>query len=228
MVIETEVDELEYKANLNGEVNGQSISVVGAGRIDSRLGVTEGEYELHKLPDDFDPRFLTAVLITGYPNACAALDNIPNPFVGFSYDYERNILFRDTSSLHLKARCRIEKNHLSSEFYLNGTVSGGTLQGIEPIVETWDMTGSGLIEGRFRAAWIAEDGKQVIAQANTEYHISREVSGMPLMHRFIEIESNIEGARMRLKQLSFAFRRLKVGHIATDCEKSNGKANRKE
>jgi hypothetical protein len=204
--------ELEYTAELTGSVNGQPICLEGRGHINSKDGLTSGEYELHKLPRDFDPLFLTAVLITGYPNACASLDGVSNPFVGLSYEYVRQIAFRSARSLELKTRCQLNGRHLSSEFRLTGSSPVASLGTVEPLVETWESLGPGQIEGRFKVAWTTSGGEQLTAQTETEYAIPQSVPEICLMHRFIEIESRLVGTRLSLKQHSFAFRHLKRSH----------------
>src|SRR5713226_3732269 len=99
---------LEYAALLEGNLNGACVRVSGEGRINETRGITQGEYLLHEVPEDFDPLFLTAVLITGYPNACANLDESPNPFSGRSYQYQRQLTFSADKQLRLRAQCMLD------------------------------------------------------------------------------------------------------------------------
>lgn len=219
MTAEIEDCDLDYTAELTGSVNGNLISLKGRGYINSKDGLTRGEYDLHEIPEDFDPHFLTAVLITGYPNACASLDGIANPFVGASYEYVRELSFRNECLGVLSAQCKLDGRHLRSKFHLSGTFPVASLSSVEPLVETWESDYLGQIKGRFSAAWITPMREQVIAHAESTYSIARPVSeAIQLMHRFIEIKSVLRGMRLSLTQHSFTFRRLTKSNMVIPAE----------
>jgi hypothetical protein len=72
-------------------VNGFPIALSGDGNIERGLGLTLGSYTIEQIPKGFDPYIFSAILITGYPNASASVDNTPN-------------IFRDRSSRSLHVR----------------------------------------------------------------------------------------------------------------------------
>ena len=208
VAFEEQIHDLEYTAELNGTVNGQPIVVRGRGTIRPAEGITNGDYDLEALPDGFSPLFLTTVLITGYPNACASLDGSPNLFQGISYDYQRTISFRDGNSLLLNTTCDLMDRRLRSTFALDGQVPKVSLQNVEPLVETWEAVRNGEIEGSFKIAWRQTNGSLLSAEAHSQYYVNRKTQGLPLVHRFIEIKSHVEGGCFSLWQRSFTFRRL--------------------
>jgi hypothetical protein len=214
LVGQTEEQEqvLEYTAVLNGCVNDQEIIVTGAGKIIVRDGLTEGTYELVKLPTEFDPAVLEAVLITGYPNACAPLDGSPNVFQGKSYHYRRLLSFQENEQLLLNAVCQVDGNRLTSKFTLKGTAPKVKIEDVAPLVEAWEPTGSQEIAGQFRIVWQTVDGGYIRADAQSEYFPGNSTANMPVLHRYISISAKIEGRILTLTQKSLVFHHLPIQH----------------
>lgn len=209
--VDEEIDDLEYKATLTGEVNKQPIAVIGEGIICSEEGLTKGGYDLELLPEGFSPLFLSTVLITGYPNACASLDGSPNLFKGMSYHYEREISFCDGGHLSLKTECDVQGRSLISKFFLSGEIEPADLCGVEPLVEAWESISDQEIQGSFKIVWRRHNGSLLSAEARSRYHIHRKSRIAPLIHRFIRIEPQVENGRLFLTQKSFIFQQLSCG-----------------
>jgi Green fluorescent protein len=206
--IEEQEDALFYTAKLQGRVNNDDILVTGSGRIVLSEGLTEGDYEIEKSPKDFSPLFLTAVLITGYPNACVSIDGSKNLFHGSSYHYNRALAFRQGGNLTMTAKCSLIGEHLDSEFTLVGDVPRAELDEVEPLVEVWEPIGNHEIAGQFRIAW-KKSGKLVIsADAKSQYHPGNSTELMPILHRYISIVAKLESCRFSLKQKSLIFHQL--------------------
>ena len=88
------MNQLSFQASLQGSVNGQPIHLEGGGSIDDAIGETIGDYELFDDVAAIQPFFLSACLITGYPNASASQGGVKNIFQGVPYSYRRVIRFR--------------------------------------------------------------------------------------------------------------------------------------
>jgi hypothetical protein len=87
----------------------------------------------------------SAILITGYPNASASVEDTPNIFRDRSYDYRRLIKFRDGGELQFRARCTLEGDHITSRFHLRGAVHVPALVSIEPLIEMMSRAAAGLV-----------------------------------------------------------------------------------
>jgi hypothetical protein len=207
-VIEEKEDVLRYTAKLKGRVNDLEILVNGSGKILLSEGVTEGDYKIEKSPEGFSPLFLTAVLITGYPNACTSLDGSKNVFHGSSYHYGRTLAFREGECLTMTAKCSLSGKVLDSEFRISGTVPRLDLDEVEPLVEVWEPVGTNEILGQFRIAW-KMNGKVVLsADARSEYHPGNSTEFMGILHRFIGITPKLHKNGFSLKQRSLLFHEL--------------------
>ena len=199
---------LEYTAKLSGKVNDLEILVNGSGNILLEDGLTKGDYEIEKSPDGFSPLFLTAVLITGYPNACAPLDGSKNVFHGSSYNYKRTLVFRQGERLTMTAKCFLSGNVLDSVFEISGNVPKVELDAVEPLVEVWEPADNNQIRGQFRIAW-KKNGKVVVsADAQSEYYPGNSTEFMPVLHRFISISHELQDRKLSLNQKSLMFHQL--------------------
>lgn len=196
----------EFLAELSGHVNGAPIQLSGSGIVDSVSGLTSGRYTLNRLPSDFDPRLLSACLITGYPNVCAARqDGVKNPFADHAYEYRRTITFNGHGELNLRTICEYSQNRLLSRFELTGKIITGKLCSVEPIVESWEPGCTATINGKFTIAWRDEAGQLLIGQAQTEYIIKSDVVFDQLLHRYIRIKPELSDAQLTLHQKSELF-----------------------
>jgi hypothetical protein len=201
---------LEYSAVLEGSANNSKLEVSGSGRINATQGLTKGEYRLHEVPDDFDPLFLTAALLTGYPNACAEIDEVLNPFKGRSYEYERQIIFSSGQHLHLKVECKLNGKQLNSRFFLSGSTPQLSLHGVEPIVETWVPTATKRLAGQFTIGWMTSLNQIATAEARSDYHVEWPQEFPSITHRFIDLAARAAASVLILEQRSFKFHRLPV------------------
>jgi hypothetical protein len=201
-------ERIKYTATLKGKINDQVIVVYGAGTINLSDGITEGEYEIGVSPEGFSPFFLTAVLITGYPNACASLDDSKNTFFGSAYHYRRALTFRRGGHLSMTAVCSPTGTGLDSHFTLLGEMATVEVDEVEPIVEVWEPLGLNEIAGQFNIAW-KKHGK-IVASANAEsnYYSRNSTQLMPMLHRYIAITSRIYRDGFTLRQKSLLFHRL--------------------
>lgn len=190
----------EFIAELFGTINGQPIVLDGGGLVDSQSGVTSGRYELRHLPEDFDPRILSACLITGYPSVCASNGEVPNPFGDHPYSYRRKISFRNGGCLSLETACSYQDNRLISRFHIDGSVGTKPLRSVEPIIEIWEPSDQATIRGAFTIAWRELSGTLLIADASTEYLIDGDVAFSQLMHRRISIKPDYRGTSLTLYQ----------------------------
>lgn len=186
---------MKFKAHLDGVVNKQPIKLHGKGTLCENSGKTHGEYDLLKIPEGFDPMLLSAVLITGYPNASHSHNNVKNIFKGHSYSYERNIDFRNGGKLNLKVKCRRENDLFHSIFELTGHVECNGLTSVEPLVESWQPISLGHVKGHFMAAWQSDDGL-IAADAFTDYKIENSENQCNVLHRFISIDSFLDDNRL--------------------------------
>jgi len=197
---------MKYTAILDGEINNQQIFVSGSGTIN--LGLTIGNYQLLKIPDKLDPLILKGCLITGYPNASESIDDSINIFKGTSYTYKRSLIFNNGGQLEMTAKCDVENDNLSSVFTVTGNIDCPFLIGSEPIIETWEPTVNNNLSGLFRITWKTEDGSYLSADAHSIYSPHNSVESLPILHRYIEIESAIENNILSLRQDSKLFHRL--------------------
>jgi hypothetical protein len=196
---------LKYSAILEGSVNQAHIRLEGQGQIDERLGLTSGTYRLQAMPKDMNPILLTAVLITGYPNASAETNGVSNPFKGRSYSYDRQIEFSGGEILRLRTVCELDGVRLSSHFYLEGCTPGITVRSAEPLVESWTASGTG-ITGSFTIFWKTSSGAFATGQALSRYEVDPIYALPPMMYRRIEITARAERERLWLRQKSRIFR----------------------
>ena len=200
---------LSFSASLSGTVNGEAIALKGDGNIQRGLGLTVGTYNLERLPRGFQPPLLSSILITGYPNASASVEDTPNIFRDRSYDYRRNITFRDGGDLSLRARCVLEGDHITSRFYLTGHVEVPELAGVEPLLESWEPNGPGGIRGHFTIAWRLQNGRGLVtADAESTYQIDTDEEQQGLLHRFVIMNSAVRGNTLRKTQTVGLFREL--------------------
>lgn len=207
-ITEEKQDVLHYTAKLTGRVNDLEILVTGAGTILLSEGVTEGDYEIQQSPEGFSPLFLTAVLITGYPNACTSIDGSKNVFHGSSYQYGRTLTFRKGESLTMHAKCSLTGKVLDSEFTIRGIAPRLELDDVEPLVEVWEPVGTKEILGQFRIAWKTNGQVVTSADARSEYHPGNSTESMPILHRFISITAKLHKNGFSLKQKSLLFHGL--------------------
>ena len=199
--------ELKFTARLTGVVNGQPIKLYGTGRIVLSSGLTDGRYDLEEIPKRFRLPVLSTVLVTGYPNASFSQDRTPNIFSGRSYSYERSIAFREGGELKLHASCTIDADRLTSTFRLMGHAELPELEGIDPLVESWEPVGPGRIRGQFTAAWPTPVGPVVAADVSTDYRIETDDVQAGLVHRFVTMSSHCSGSELRKVQHVRLFRR---------------------
>lgn len=199
---------MKFTAQLDGIVNQQSIKLNGKGTLCELTGKTHGEYDLLNIPKGFDSMLLSAVLITGYPNASHSHENVKNVFKGKSYSYEREINFRDGGKLNLKVNCKHENDLFKSDFVLTGNVEFYGLTSVEPLVESWQPIGSGNIKGHFMAAWQSKRGL-IAADAFTDYKIENSETQPNVLHRYISIDSFFENNRLIKDQQVSLFHKAK-------------------
>lgn len=193
---------LTYTAVLRGSVNGAKLEIVGDGTISEDEGVTRGDYELHLLPADFEPGYLTSVLITGYPNASRSADGAVNPFKGLSYSYQREIRFSTGQTVTFTAECIRSEHHLSSRFDLEGDFPSERVTEQQPIRESWKSLPEAGLVGFFEVAWGSVRGEVVRATARSLYRLPPGVSDRIALYRSIAIQCRIHDRRMRLDQVS--------------------------
>ncbi|MDR5790300.1 hypothetical protein P9281_27520 [Caballeronia sp. LP003] len=195
----------EFSAELIGLINGQPIELVGGGSFDPQGGVTIGQYQLKKLPRDFDPKILTACLITGYPNVCAS-EQVDNPFGNLSYSYRRTLSFKGQQTLRLKTACDYAGDKLVSKFSVSGYVPELEIESIEPIVESWEPSDESTLRGKFAIGWKHRGGDLTVADALSEYSINGDVAVANLLHRHIRISADYSNGILYLRQTSSLFR----------------------
>jgi hypothetical protein len=163
---------------------------------------------IEALPVGFDPMLLSAFLITGYPNATSSIDGSPIIFRDHSYEYRRNLRFRDGGELNFRATCTLKDDHIHSRFHLSGHVHASGLQSVEPIVESWEAYGPGGIRGHFTIAWRTKTGLLLVADASTTYQIETDQVQDGMLHRFILMRTTIDGKRIHKVQTVGLFREL--------------------
>jgi hypothetical protein len=200
--------ELIFSAHLSGEVNRADIRLDGDGTINQTIGQTIGNYNLQKIPDSFPPYFLSACLITGYPNASASIDGCRNIFQGHPYSYTRTIKFRTGEVLILEADCKLDGDKLISNFELQGSSPLGDTHSIEPLIESWEPVGPGKVRGHFTAAWKNKTGGFIVADATTDYRIEAQDEQSDFLHRYVAITSSAKGNRLFKKQDVRLFKQL--------------------
>jgi len=197
---------MEYTAVLRGIINDEPILVQGEGTIED--GLTIGKYDLIKIPDLFNPYILKAMLITGYPNACASLDDSINVFKGSSYTYQRKLVFNNGGVLQMTAVCNLTCDSLESIFTVKGILKCPELTSSEPIIETWEPIANNKLSGLFRITWKTKDGNFLSADAHSIYSPRNSTDGQPLLHRYIEIQASIDNNVLSLRQDSKLFHSL--------------------
>lgn len=198
---------LKYTATLKGKINSQSILVIGQGTIVN--GLTQGDYSLNMMPDNFKPQILKGLLITGYPNACHSIDNTPNIFKNKSYTYKRKLTFNNGGMLEMTANCILEADTLKSEFIVNGNVlCEESINKTEPIIEVWQPTFENNLSGLFRIVWQTESGNYLSADASSVYSPEGVTLELPILHRFIEITSEEKEGKFSLCQNSYLFHKI--------------------
>lgn len=176
---------LNFSTSLRGGINGKGIHVSGSGMIDEGIGLTEGLYDLHQMPDGFDPLLLGCMKVTGYPNACKEAQGVSNPFKGISYNYKRSLDFGKMGSLELTSDVRILDNNLTSDFTINGNIKTPEILSIEPLSESWTPKENS-IEGFFRYGCRTKNGDVFYADAKSEYFIGKHLD--KTLHRFIDLD----------------------------------------
>lgn len=189
---------LTYSARLVGSVNDRPLRVRGRGSIDHHAGRVRGMYRLDQIPVGIHPRFLNAVMVTGYPSVCQESSDAANPFVNGPYSYTRTLDFGSRGKLTYTAKCHgvetePDSNTLESYFEIVGTVDIPPLVRTAPVVETWTPTLNRTIDGCFTMAWECENGGYVNAIARTEYLIP-EGSSIPtrVLYRCIELTNFLD------------------------------------
>ena len=199
---------MKFTAILTGSINNEPIRLNGKGSINPQKGLTDGYYNLQEVPTDFSPVLLSAVLITGYPDASASLDGASNIFQGRSYEYNRNLIFGNGGELNLNTSCILKDDHLHSQFHLTGNVDLPPVDRMEPLIESWTPAGPGGIEGHFRAVWLGADGCTVKADAFTEYNVDTDQIQKRLLHRFVTIDSEVQGSDIHKLQEVMLFENI--------------------
>lgn len=200
---------MNYSAILHGNINGQIIFVSGKGTIIN--GLTNGNYILEQLPDKFEPQILKGLLITGYPNATHSIDNSVNIFQGKSYTYKRILNFSNGGRIEMFADCVLSENQLISKFTVNGSLFiEERIENSEPLIEVWEPTKENVLSGLFRITWKTKNGNYLSADARSEYFPLGVTQQLPILHRYIEIESVEENNLFSLSQKSFLFHRLNI------------------
>ena len=207
----SKIAQREFFAELLGHVNGAPIELSGLGTVDSMSGVTSGTYTLSRMPPDFDPRLLSACLITGYPNVCAARQlGVENPFGDHAYEYQRTIDFGNRGELKLKTTCEYAENRLLSRFELTGNIVAKDLCSVEPIIESWEPSYAATINGKFTIAWRDGTGQFLIGHAKTKYKIKSDVLLNRMLNRYIRINPQMSAAQLSLHQQSELFHSIDV------------------
>jgi hypothetical protein len=156
-----------------------------------------------------DPLILKGCLITGYPNASRSIDESINVFNGTSYTYKRRLIFNNGGQLDMTAQCEVADDHLSSIFTVTGNLDCPALLGSEPIIETWEPIANNNLSGLFRITWKTATGEYLSADAHSIYSPQNSVESLPILHRYIEIESVLENNTLSLRQDSKLFHRLR-------------------
>lgn len=185
---------LKTRVKMDGEVNGQPLTLAGRAILEPFEGITRGRYVIEALPKGMDPRILSAFTITGYSNSSKNYDGAINPFRGTSYGYERTVTFEDGKVLEFKAYCKVEKDgSITSNFHLVGECDVPALEAMEPLVEAWVPLRTGEIYGHFTPTWITKKGERIVAEAVTRYHLEQKNDLPCRHHRFITILTNFKG-----------------------------------
>jgi Green fluorescent protein len=198
---------MKYTAILKGIINGQEILVQGNGTIFE--GETKGNYSLDKIPLNFQPQILKGLLITGYPNACYSNDGSQNIFKGKSYTYQRKLNFNNGGVIEMSADCQLNNDILTSVFTVTGNIiADETICNSEPIIEVWQPTKENDLSGLFRITWKTDEGNYLSADAHSIYQPSGVTQDLPILHRYIEISSVVEGDKLSLLQNSRLFHKL--------------------
>jgi hypothetical protein len=159
--------ELTFSAVLSGSLNGEAVDVRGDGTINEDRGLTDGRYDIRRLPNDLDSRSLGAFLLTGYPNSCATrYANVGNPFSGGGYHYLRIYAFDSGEEITLNMRCELSADsHLTSSFVVSGNApSLGGVRDIASIHELWAPSESN-IDGKFEVSWLGHRPGAIVATA---------------------------------------------------------------
>jgi hypothetical protein len=183
---------VKTRVMLNGRVNGQNLALSGRGIIQPYDGTTDGRYIIEALPSGMDPRILSAFTVTGYSNSSQNYRGAVNPFRDTSYTYERTVTFQDGKKLEFKAACSVEGDRsIVSRFELNGEVDVPELVEMEPLVESWTQTEPGEIYGHFTPVWTTKEGKKIVGEAMTKYHLPKENTIPRREHRYITILTNV-------------------------------------
>jgi hypothetical protein len=198
---------ISYTATVRGTINGRNLEVVGRGSISESGGLTEGEYKIEQFPPDTDPAFLTAVLITGYPNASRTTGAVTNPFQGRSYSYCRQLRFSSGHSMSFVAQCFRHESHLESTFDLCGLMPDARVNRVLPLVESWtSATAAPSLSGMFLAGWGLCDGALIFAEARTNYGVA--TAGGIFQYRLLDIDYRSSQNQIQLKQTSITCDRL--------------------
>jgi len=203
--------EVHFKMVLHGKVNGSKVLVTGSGRTLESKGLLWGKYTLDQFPKKVDPRFLNAFVITGHSATSKNLDGVVNPFRPITHEYERVVTFNDGHELALKAYCKRNGNQIDSDFELNGTVGEYRLVSAEPLVEAWVPLDSKTIHGHFSIMWLTDEKKYVVGDSETRYRLARSQAGESVLHRFITIQSQVDGSHFAQNQQVTLFRNF-PGH----------------
>ena len=184
-------DHVNFEAELLGHVNDQSIHVEGEGTIVQPHGIVAGTYLLRKMPKNFDPRILSACLVTGYPSACASTANLENPFSSLPYSYIRKLDFGENGHLILEVDCPYREGRLMSRFKLNGNVATETLGVPNEITEYWTRSSENTIDATFDITWANGEPSGITAKTRSRYVISGTPSIPATLKRTIKVTPKI-------------------------------------
>ena len=187
---------------LTGTVNGQPISLTGAGWVDESQGETQGWWHLHQAPDGFSIEILGAFLITGHASATRSLPNLSNPFFGTSQHYERKLTFPGHpgyGQILFSADCVRRDETICSSFEMSGTLNLPRLKQIQDLVEVWTPERQGRVRGVFAPVWEPFDGYLIQGVAETvydaEYSDGTKMHCDQVMHRLVSMATTHEQER---------------------------------
>jgi len=164
-------------------VNGEPVEVIGAGLVDEQAGITRGWWRMTRVPRGFDPAILGAFLITGHPRATRPLRTTPNPFLGTSQRYTRELRFPgrpELGALDLTADCQAIGNTIESTFTLDGHLEVPRLTMMLDTVEAWAPQPDGSIRGVFAPTWETAEGEYIQATAVSHY-VAEHPDGTPVV-----------------------------------------------
>jgi hypothetical protein len=201
-------DQYALSTRLTGTVNGSPIELTGSGIVQPLDGLTHANYSVLSIPQGFDPHLFSVFLITGLPGASKTLEGAHNIFFGRNQSYTRRVVFSNGDVLDYRAQITWHKDRTESIFVLNGSVTVPELTGIEPLVETWIPHGPGRVTGYFTAAWKSLDGGWIVANVDSEYLIDTTDVLRGLHHRYITIQTVVDGNHLTKSQQVTLFRML--------------------